>query len=318
MQPTASTIHRHILNAKKIMIVPHQNPDGDAVGAATAFLEYVTSLGKPAIIFCVTPANDKLHFIPHSTEIVSDHIHFKDLEIDTIVVLDSGDLRYNGIADLVKDHPATIINIDHHNTNQRYGHINLVLPTAASTTEILFHYFRHNSIHINNKMATSLLTGLATDTGNFSNAATSSSALQAGGELIRSGGNFNLINTNVSKSKTIDSLRLWGKVFSRLQKDERTGITHTYMTQADLIENNANESESEGIANFLSNLENNKIALMLKETVDGKIKGSFRTTRDDTDVSAMAKKLGGGGHKKAAGFTIEGTIESALAQILAM
>ncbi|MBI5728834.1 MAG: DHH family phosphoesterase [Candidatus Magasanikbacteria bacterium] len=315
MNQIAKQIHTHLLKAKKIIVAPHQNPDGDAIGAAAAFHEYLTGLNKDAVIFCITPANDKLKFVAHSGEIVTDPIIFKDPSFDTVVVLDSGDLRYNGIAPYVANTAHTIINIDHHATNEHYGHLNLVLTSAASTTEILYHYFRHNGVRINQKMATSLLTGLTTDTGNFTNAATSSSALNASGELIRSGGNLNLVTHETLKNKSIDALRLWGTVLGRLEKDERTGITHTYLTQQDLQNYNVPDNESEGIANFLNNLEDNHIALILKELPNNQVKGSFRTTKDGVDVSALAKKLNGGGHKKAAGFTVDGTIAQVLEKI---
>lgn len=300
------------------MIVPHQNPDGDAIGAATAFHEYLTQLGKEIVIFCITSVTDKLHFVPNSTRVVQDSTVFQDKTIDTIVVLDSGDLRYAGIADLVAKHPATIINIDHHATNEHYGRYNLVMTTAASTTEILYHFFRHNGVRLNQHMATSLLTGLTTDTGNFTNSATSGSALSVGGELIRSGGNYNLINNATLRNKSIDALKLWGLVLGRLHNDPKTNITHTYLTLKDLETFNVPDNESEGIANFLNNLENTNIALILKEIPGGKVKGSFRTTKNTIDVSAMAKKLNGGGHKKAAGFTLEGTIEEVLKKIYAV
>lgn len=318
MNHTATHIHNRLKQATKVMIVPHQNPDGDAIGAATAFQEYVRELGKEAVIFCVTTVTYKLHFVPHATEVVQDPSIFKDPAFDTIVVLDSGDLRYNGIADLVAGHKATIINIDHHNTNEKYGHLNLVIPTAASTTEILYHYFRHNGVRINRKMATSLLTGLSTDTGNFTNSATSISALSVGGELLSSGGNFNLVTNETLKNKSIDALKLWGVVLGRLHRDERTGLTSTYITQDDLKKNNVPANEAEGISNFLNNLENTPVSLVLTELPDGNIKGSFRTTRDDIDVSALAKSLNGGGHKKAAGFTQPGPIASVLQKILEM
>lgn len=315
MNQVAKQIHTHLLKAKKIVVAPHQNPDGDAIGAAAAFHEYLTNLGKEASIFCITPVNEKLRFVPHSGDVVTDPIIFKDPSFDTIVVVDSGDLRYNGIAPFVENTGHTIINIDHHATNEHYGHLNLVMPTAASTTEILYHYFRHNSVRINQKMATALLTGLTTDTGNFTNSATSSSALNAGGELIRSGGNLNLVTNETLKNKSIDTLRLWGAVLGRLEKDELVGIAYTYLTQQDLQDYHVPDTESEGIANFLNNLEDSRVALVLKELPGGQVKGSFRTTRDDIDVSTLAKKLNGGGHKKAAGFTADGTIEQVLEKI---
>lgn len=318
MQKIAEQIHNHIKKAKKVMIVPHQNPDGDAIGSANAFHEYLTQLGKETVIFCITDLGSKLRFIPGNIQITTDPVIFQDRDIDTIVVLDSGDLRYAGIAALVERHPATIINIDHHNTNELYGRHNLVLHTAASTTEILYHYFRANHIKLNQRMATALLTGLTTDTSNFSNSATTVSAFNVAGELIRAGGNYNQINNATLKNMTVDSLRFWGKVFSRLQKDEATGLHYTYITRRDLIDYKVDEQESEGIANFLNNLGEAKIACILKETADGKIKGSFRTTRNDVDVSAIAKKLNGGGHKKAAGFTVDGTIDETIEKIKSM
>jgi len=315
MHIIAQQIHNHIKQAKKVMIVPHQNPDGDAIGAATAFLEYLAELNKEIVIFCVTPVTDKLRFVPHSTTVITDPAIFKDSSVDTIVVLDSGDLRYAGIATHLVNHPATIINIDHHATNERFGSYNLVNTTAASTTEILFHFFRANSIRINPRMATSLLTGLTTDTGNFSNAATSVSALAVGGELIRSGGNYNLINNAVIRNKSVESLRLWGKALQRLTKEPDYNMVYTYVTRQDLIEHKVDDQETEGIANFLNNLENPGIVLVLKETANGMVKGSLRTTRNDIDVSLLAKQLNGGGHKKAAGFTVGSTIEEVVKKI---
>ena len=304
------------MKAKKILIIPHQYPDGDSLGSAGALKEFLNTVNKDATIYCSTLAQPKYHFVPHARSISTEPSHFTDKNIDTIVVLDSGDLRYAGVAELIKNHPAQIINIDHHPTNENYGAINLVLPTASSTAEILFYFFKHNDISINQAMSTALLTGIITDTDNFTNAATTPSAMLIASELLRTGGNLNLINQHTVKNKSLAVLKLWGAALSRLTKHEGKDITHTYLTQKDFADFGVSEIESEGIANFLNNLEGSKISLILKETVDGKIKGSFRTTRDDTDVSAMAKKLGGGGHKKAAGFTVEGTIEEALKKIL--
>lgn len=316
MIQAAKQIHQHLEKAKKIAIIPHQNPDGDALGAASAFCHYLRNLGKSAHIFCVTPANDKLSFIPKHSELSTNPAIFLDPELDTVVVLDSGDLRYAGVSGYLQNHAATIINIDHHNTNEHYGRYNLVLPTTSSTCEVLYHYFYHNHIAIDNAMATALLAGLTTDTGNFQNSATTASALKVGGQLLRSGGNLKSVYDGTVRNKSVDTLKLWGKVLSRLEKNEDKGITYTFVTQEDLAECQVPDNESEGIANFMNNLEDTKISLILKETVDGKVKGSFRTTKDDVDVSAMAKKLGGGGHKKAAGFTTDGPIANVLKKIL--
>ncbi len=310
MYLTIQKIHNHLLQAKKTIIVPHQNPDGDAIGSATALLEFMEQNNRPAEIFCITPLPTKLTFVPHSHRLQSIESIILDHDVDTVVVLDSGDLRYAGIDRLMHNHRATIINIDHHPTNENYGHYNLVIPTASSTTEVLYHFFKTIKAPINYRLATALLTGLTTDTDNFTNGATKSDTLRIASELIHAGGNLNLITTKTVKNKNINTLKLWGVVLSRLEKHPDVNIAYTYILQTDLAEYGVDETESEGIANFLNHLDNTGIALILKETKHGKIKGSFRTTEENVDVSALAKMFNGGGHKKAAGFTTDGTIQS--------
>ncbi len=317
MNVMSQKIHAHLLQAKRTIIVPHQNPDGDAMGSAAALLEFMEQNNRVAEIFCVTPLPEKFAFVPHSHRLQNIESAILDHNVDTVVVLDSGDLRYAGIDRLMHNHRATIINIDHHPTNENYGHYNLVILTASSTTEVLYRFFKIMHTPINNRLATALLTGLTTDTDNFTNGATKSDTLQIASELIHAGGNLNLINTKTVKNKNINTLKLWGVVLGRLEKHPETNITYTYILQNDLAEHGVDEAESEGIANFLNRLDDTPIALILKETKNGKIKGSFRTTEENVDVSALAKIFNGGGHKKAAGFTTEGTIQSVWEKITA-
>lgn len=317
MDHIAKQIHHHLKQAKLIIIIPHQNPDGDALGAATALYEYLQGLEKTVHIFCATALPPgRWNFLQHSGRVTTNPEVFNLVGVDTIIVVDSGDLRYAGVEALVKNHSATIINIDHHATNEHFGHFNLVIPTAASTTEVLYRFFKIGQAKLNKKVATSLLTGLITDTDSFSNAATSAEMMHAASDLIRYGGNLQTVTKATLKNKSLNTLRLWGVILERLKKHEPLNLAYTYMTRADLATHGLSDSESEGIANFLNHLEDSKIALMLKETTDGKIKGSFRTTHDDIDVTVFAKRLGGGGHKKAAGFTTDGTIEEVLNRIL--
>jgi len=320
MMHPAKKIHEHLQSAKKALIVPHPNPDGDAFGSAAVMHAHLNNLGIETRMFCTTPVSQKLLSIieiPESSILTSTDV-FVDSEIDTIIVLDSGDLRYAGIAEHVKKHPAIIINIDHHVTNEFYGQINFVNTGASATAELVYEYFTHNRISITPKMSTHLLIGLITDTDNFTNSATTPSALAIAGELVRLGANYKLINHHTQKDKSLNLLKLWGVALSRLTKNEKNDLVYTYLTKDDFSKYGIDEKEGEGLANFMNNIDGANISLILKETADGKIKGSFRTTRNDIDVSALAKKIGGGGHKKAAGFTANGTIEDTIEQILTM
>ncbi|HOX61187.1 MAG TPA: bifunctional oligoribonuclease/PAP phosphatase NrnA [Candidatus Magasanikbacteria bacterium] len=317
MKETMTKIHQTVANAKNILIVPHRNPDGDAIGSLSALAHYLTKQGKNFATYCATDTTDKLKKI--------DYLHIPNFSpsaptvsnFDVLITVDSGDPEYAGITDFLKNisRRTAVINIDHHPTNTRYGHHNLIIPTAASTTEIIFQLFKHNRWHIDRPIAASLLTGLITDTNNFTNGATSYSALMVASELIRLGANFNQLKNHLIKDKTINILKLWGVVLSRLELHEKNEVTYTYLTLADLHEHNVSENESEGITNFLNGLSEGKMSLIAKETTDGKVKISLRTTHEDVDVSAIAKNFGGGGHRKAAGFSSEKTITETFAQV---
>jgi len=312
-----STIHDLVGKAEHILIVPHRNPDGDAIGSLSALAHYLTKQKKNVTLYCATETSDKLKNIDYLHTPKSDSTIFENTKFDLIIVVDSGDPVYAGIAEHLPkfSRRSIIINIDHHPTNTQYGHHNLVVPTAASTTEIIFHLFKYNRWKFDRYIAASLLTGLITDTNNFTNSATTHSALLAASELIRLGANFNQLKNHFIKDKTINILKLWGVVLSRLELHENTEIIYTYLTREDLREHNVSENETEGIANFLNGLSEGRASLIAKESEGGQIKISLRTTQPDVDVSAIAKKFGGGGHKKAAGFSVTGKINEVLENI---
>jgi phosphoesterase RecJ-like protein len=318
MNIIAKKIYRHIIAAKHILLVPHQNPDGDTLGSVTACIEWLKHCKKPHSAYCKTGISPKLLYLPHVQLVTQDESVWTNPEIDLVMVFDSGDLRYAGIAEQIKNLPRKpiIINFDHHNTNEFFGHENMVDTTESSTTAVLYRFFMYNNIAINTEMATCLLTGLVTDTDHFTNAATSKSSLLIGSKLMQKGGNIDRIKQAILKDKSVKGLKLWGVTLSRLAHHKELDVVYTYVTQEDLNKHNVAESEVEGIANFMNNLSEGRAAMILKEMPDGAIKGSFRTTRDDTDVSRFAKHFGGGGHKKAAGFSVPGPMHEAIGYIV--
>lgn len=317
MNQTIKQIYNQILGAEHILLVTHQNPDGDAIGSVSAMSHFLHNIKKPHQTYCVHNTPEKLKKYPHLIDIQNNTQVWSDESIDLILILDCGDLKYAGVEDQIKNltHSPFIINIDHHATNKKFGHINLVIDKAASTTEVLYHFFKRNNFSINKQISFSLLVGLMTDTENFTNPGTNSQSLLAASRLIENGANFNIVKNIFIQDKSIEVLKLWGDVFYRLNKHEATDIVYTYVTRQDLLEKNLSDTEVEGIANFLNNLGEGKACLVLKELGEGKVKGSFRTTRDDVDVSAMAQLFGGGGHKKASGFTIDGGMDEVLEKI---
>lgn len=304
-------------SAKKVIIIPHQSPDGDALGSTTALAGYLTHQDKPFVLFCATPFEAQYEFLPYIDTLTNDPDIFNTVDEDTlIVVCDSGDLCYAGVADYVDPTTMKVANVDHHITNEGYGAINLVSIKSSSTCEIIYRFFKTNDVDITRDMATSLLTGIITDTDNFTNSATSDRAIKASSDLVRKGANFNLIKQNVYKSTPLAAFKLWGEMLSRLTHHEPLDLVYTYLTHADTLKHNVSEADMKGMSNFMNAVSDGVAGMILKEREDGTVKGSFRTTRDDVDVSAMAQHFGGGGHQKAAGFSVDGPMETALKHIL--
>lgn len=309
--PIFQKIEEHIKKANKVIVISHQNPDGDAVGSLLGMGHFLEHYKTDHVLFCITPVPEYLKFLPDIEKIVSDEKILLDNEHDLIIILDSGDLKYAGVDDhfrKIKGLPI-VINIDHHPTNQNYGHVNLVHELASSTSEIIFHFIDYFRLPLNKNVATQLMTGILTDTGSFSNLSTTPSSMEAASKLMAHGARVKEITNHAFQNKSLLQLQLWGRALSRLKQDNNTGIITTVLTQKDFDELGMDDESSEGIANFLNSVEKAKAIMVLKEKSDGTIKGSLRTTQPDVDVSKIAKFFGGGGHKKAAGFTINGTLK---------
>lgn len=312
MNIPAHTIHEHLTQrARRVVVVPHKNPDGDTLGAATAFVHYLKLFGVQPVLWCKTGVSSALRFIPHADEVQCDPAIWEREQFDTVCVFDASDLAFCGIADRVTAlrTTPTIINFDHHFTNARFGTFNVIDLSAASTTEVVYHYVHALGVTMDGSLATALLTGLMTDTGNFSNPATSARALDVGATLMRAGGNYQAILAYTYQNKSPRALQLWGRALERLTIKPELHLAYTVLTRDDMETYCGVSNDVEGVANFLNALGEVPVALVLQETHDGMVKGSLRTTRDDIDVSALAQALGGGGHKKAAGFSVRGHME---------
>lgn len=300
--------------ATNVMMVMHQKPDGDTAGSCLAMANYLDVIGKPHTCFCIDALPESFHFLPGKHKVETDHNHWDPdhAKFDLLIVFDAGDLHYAGIGDYIDQlsHDFKIINIDHHATNRGYGDHNLVVTTASSTCEIVHHLL--DSINaLNKEISTCLMTGLVTDTGHFMNLATTASSIETAGKLLLKGVNLRSIGSKTMDNRRLPVLQLWGRALERLTTTDE-GLVITGITQQDLKECGVGIEELEGVANFLNSIDEEtdaKAILFLSERPGGMVKGSFRTTHPLIDVSKLATLFGGGGHKKAAGFAVTGTLE---------
>jgi len=298
-----------ILKSNKILLISHQRPDGDTLGAGLAMANFLDRLGKARELFSVHRPSPYFYFLPKVEDYKNNETNLDLRQFDLLITLDCADLSQTGIKEKILElnGEPTLINIDHHKTNPNYGYLNLVTRDASSTCEVVYSFLTSIGAHLDKNIATCLLTGIMTDTDNFTNAATTTSSLRAASDLLREGASFNQIIQNTSKNKTLASLKLWGKVLSRLKENE-AGLVSTVITLEDMRENQLTADALEGIANFLNNLSGTRTVLVLREEPNGAVKGSMRSNDEKVDVSAIAKIFGGGGHRGAAGFTIKGRL----------
>ncbi len=307
---TFTKIHDAIKGAKEILLIAHQKPDGDTLGANLAMANWLRDEGRHFHIFCAHPVPPHFQYLPLWEHVKTTEEELVRIPFDVVIALDSSSLTYAGADALVaklKGKP-TIINIDHHGTNPHFGELNVVDPEASSCTVLVYRFLQHIGARVSQDISTCLLTGILTDTGGFSNMGTTHEAMDIASELLKRGAKFRAITNHTVRNKTVNSLKLWGRALDRLTR-HANGIVSTVITQADIVECNATEEDMEGISNFLNALQDAKVIMVLKER-DGEVKGSLRTTDPDVDVAAMAKEwFGGGGHKKAAGFSVRGRLE---------
>ena len=272
-------------------------------------LTWLLDQKKDATGFCVAPILPAFGFLDNAYRFTDDQTIF-DKPYDLILIFDAGDLKHGGIADLLPRTRAygntpLLANIDHHVTNQRYGHINAVFPEASSTCEVVYRFFEENKIAIDDRIATSLLAGILSDTSTFSNAATTVKSMEAASKLVSCGARFNEIVRHEFKNKSVDGMKIWGLALSRLQHNKTYDMAWTYLKREDL--EGAKDNAVDGISNFLNAICGFADTVMvLHETDDGQVKGSMRSVK--RDVSKVAQLLGGGGHKKAAAFAIPGRL----------
>lgn len=312
----AQQLRHRLLRADRVLLTMTTGIDGDSIGSMLATAHLVRHLGKDYVCHSPEPIPPMFNYLlgPH---VIRREIEGSVHNYSVVVIFDTGDIKRSPLADeLRKRDPQKtfVINIDHHPTVTKYQgeelvDLNFVDTSAGATTEILYKLLNELGIPLSAHSADSLLTGILTDTGHFSNQGTTLESLDIAARLMSKGANHQRITAATMKNKSIGALQLWGRALSRLKYNPKHDLVSTVITLKDLEECGVNQEAATGISNFLNSLGEGKIAFVLTEMPGHKVKGSFRTT-SDVDVAAIAKKFGGGGHKKAAGFTIDGTLVS--------
>lgn len=306
------TFRQYISGASSVLIGTHLNPDGDALGSALAMSFYLTSEGIKNEVICHHPAPANLEFLPGSGKIrqipqIKDH--------DLAIVLDLDSLeRLGNTAQYFERIPHMIV-MDHHVPHEAPGDLRIVDTHAPATAVILSRLLFALEADLTPEIATCLLTGIVTDTGSFRFRNTNAEALSISAKLLESGANINLVSEEIFQSKPLSSARLMGYLLERMQLEMDDRLCYGALDYNDFSITGAKDEDTEGFVNELLSIRTVQIAAIFREPKPGRVRVSLRS-RSQYDVAAVAREVGGGGHRNAAGCAFESDLEGALELIV--
>ena len=301
-------IKKRIEEAVNILVVSHHDPDGDALGSSLGLSLFLNSIEKKTTVYNRDKCPEYLNFID-SSNLVNSIENISD-DFDLILLLDLNDFERTGedMSIYLKNTQTDIIVIDHHQNPKIKTNFSLIDANSSSTGILIYNLILSFGQPINNLIATLLLTTIITDTSSFRNSNTNSEALRVASELINLGANMQLINSSLLNERSLNQLLLEKEI---LLNHEFYSDIHTlisFCTTENYRSTNTTKEQSEGIANFLLNHKEVKIGIFIRQISKNSWKVSMRTD-GFINLSLLANKFDGGGHKNASGFSFDGNID---------
>ena len=301
-------IKKRIEEAVNILVVSHHDPDGDALGSSLGLSLFLNSIEKKTTVYNRDKCPEYLNFID-SSNLVNSIENISD-DFDLILLLDLNDFERTGedMSIYLKNTQTDIIVIDHHQNPKIKTNFSLIDANSSSTGILIYNLILSFGQPINNLIATLLLTTIITDTSSFRNSNTNSEALRVASELINLGANIQLINSSLLNERSLNKLLLEKEI---LLNHEFYSDIHTlisFCTTENYKSTNTTKEQSEGIANFLLNHKEVKIGIFIRQISKNSWKVSMRTD-GFINLSLLANKFNGGGHKNASGFSFDGNID---------
>ncbi len=310
---------REVVNAiranDRFVVVAHENPDGDALGSMLAAALGLRALGKDVVMYLwgTAPTPGEYRFLDLSE--VRRELP-EDLSERVLLAVDCANERRIGETDTGVDGAKLVLNVDHHHDNSMFGTVALIVADASSTAEIVRDILRELDVALTPDIAAALYVGLVTDTGRFQYTNTTPKALRLAAELVEAGADVHGIFQHVYETVQFAKLKLLARALERAQLFEGGGLVVSFLVKEDFADVGAEEPYSEGIIDSLRAVEGSEMVALIREPPrdEGPARRiSLRSSHDEVDVSAIARKMGGGGHRQAAGFSSELPIEDIIA-----
>jgi bifunctional oligoribonuclease and PAP phosphatase NrnA len=297
-----------LMQSERVLVASHSNPDGDAIGALLATGLALQSMHKKVHMYNESVIPAVYRFLPSVSAIKQ---QMPREPYDTVVVLDCGDIDRIGDAAATLSKFPVIINIDHHVTNTRFGHLQWIDPAASATAEIVYHLINALPVIVDYAMATAIYTGILTDTGSFRFSNTNQSAFAVCAEMIGQGANAYEVAKHVYGTYSLGRIKLLNLALDSLEISPNGRLSVMTLTQRMLQETRTQAQDIDGIINYARRIEDVEVAALIHELGykgptpshgDADFHVSLRSD-GSVDVSRIAAQFGGGGHAGAAGFS---------------
>ncbi|RAV03553.1 bifunctional oligoribonuclease/PAP phosphatase NrnA [Paenibacillus sp. YN15] len=302
----------------RFLVVSHVNPDGDAIGSTLAVGQMLQFLGKSFVLVNEGEVPFKFAMLPRSDEILNYSRQGSGSPppaFDCVIAVDCADYQRIGLVKEWFHAAAPILNIDHHPTNDGFGRVNLIRADAAATAEVLYDLATLLSIRWTKPLADCIYTGLLTDTGGFRYSNTTPRVLQIASEMLEYGVDGNDLADQLLEKLTLSHVMVLQKALAALDFSEDKRIAWVSVMLQDVADSHAQNADLEGLVNYPRNIEGVEVGLLFKQIDEEKWKVSFRSA-GLADVAAVAQHFGGGGHIRAAGCTVKGTLGQVVEQVL--
>lgn len=298
---------RSLLDGRSYVIACHSRPDGDALGSALALAHVLRGSGKEVVVLAEDGVPENYTFIPDSETVVT---ATERRDFDFGVLVDSeAPKRVGSAADAVTSAKKAAC-IDHHVPNGGFGDVRVVDTGACATAIVLYELFTANDVVLDSVVATQLLAAVIADTGGFRFGNTNARAFEVAAELTKLGAEPSTIYRAIFDSKPLRSAKLLGRALNSLRTDDSGRVIWAEITQKDLAELGATDADTDSVVNHIGAVKGPRVAILFRETKPGVIRTSLRS-RGGYDVDKVARVFDGGGHKPAAGCTVNAPLAEA-------
>lgn len=297
--------------SKTIYIVGHKNPDGDAIGASFATHFALKKLGKISKVI-MPSMSDTFNFLPNIDECID---RVLEDEYDLLICVDASNPERLACTEEDFKKAKKILVIDHHKIIKLYGDVNCVDTTMPASCELIYNFLVELDVEIDEKIATYLYTGIMTDTGSFNYETTKPSTHLIASKLLEIGVNFSYICKKLNNTMRESKLRLLAKTIDNMERYFDGKLIYSYIDNETLSKLGINDEDAEGMTNYLITVYGTQVAVYVREKSNGEKKVSMRSGKK-IDVSKIAIAFGGGGHARAAGYTMNSDYEKAKNDLL--